>query len=174
MRLSPREHLPMGLAELDRSWSARIGAWAGRPAASSLATGLSLAGSFVLLSAAFLIRDLVWRLRLDATPAPAALRVVVYFLAVGAVVLAAKQRWRRARPGEQGADRGSLDRYSFPSGHAARAGVLAVLMPGPAAFAFAAAVMWGRVALRRHYVSDVLAGLLLGLASAYLLNQFWR
>jgi undecaprenyl-diphosphatase len=78
---------------------------------------------------------------------------------------------RRQRPeGEWGAIYRSTDPHSFPSGHAARAVMLAVVAmgTGPAWFA-ALLVVWAplvclaRVAMGVHYLSDILAGMLLGL-----------
>lgn len=87
------------------------------------------------------------------------------------VVLLIKFSVRRQRPeGEWGQVYRRTDPHSFPSGHAARAVMLAVLAValGPAWFA-ALLVIWAplvglaRVATGLHYVSDVLAGWVLGL-----------
>jgi len=66
-----------------------------------------------------------------------------------------------------------LDRYSFPSGHAMTAAAfgvpIAVAAPAPAALivvAGCALVSWSRVALGHHYLSDVVAGTILGAAIA--------
>ncbi|HEX6083075.1 MAG TPA: phosphatase PAP2 family protein [Thermoanaerobaculia bacterium] len=65
-----------------------------------------------------------------------------------------------------------LDHYSCPSGHAMTAAAyatpLVVAWPAmlPFAIALCAVVGWSRVALGHHYVSDVLAGALLGLLVA--------
>jgi undecaprenyl-diphosphatase len=86
------------------------------------------------------------------------------------VVMLIKFTIRRQRPaGEWGAIYRSTDPHSFPSGHAARAVMLAVvaLGIGPAWFA-ALLVVWAplvclaRVAMGLHYLSDILAGMLLG------------
>jgi undecaprenyl-diphosphatase len=64
------------------------------------------------------------------------------------------------------------DPFSFPSGHAAAATSLAVTIAlqhptvGLIVLPLAAAVAWSRVALRVHYLSDVVAGAGLGLAGA--------
>lgn len=73
----------------------------------------------------------------------------------------------------------ATDPYAFPSGHAARAAVLAVLLVllilrrsrrpeavaggAVAGIAWTAAMAWGRLVLRVHFLSDVVAGILLGL-----------
>jgi undecaprenyl-diphosphatase len=61
-----------------------------------------------------------------------------------------------------------LDRYSCPSGHAMTATAFAIplMFAWPAATPLALTIClvigWSRVALGHHYVSDVLAGMLLG------------
>ncbi len=77
---------------------------------------------------------------------------------------------RRRRPeGLWGGIYRSTDPHSFPSGHAARAVMLAVIAVGlgPAPFAVLLAlwsplVTLARVAMGVHYLSDVLAGMFLG------------
>jgi undecaprenyl-diphosphatase len=98
------------------------------------------------------------------------------------VVLIIKFSVRRQRPeGEWGQIYRKTDPHSFPSGHAARAAMLAVLglALGPAWFGIALLV-WAplvglaRVATGLHYVSDVLAGwvlgIVMGLATLQILN----
>jgi membrane-associated phospholipid phosphatase len=70
----------------------------------------------------------------------------------------------------------STDKYSFPSGHAARVNAIAVtltfFLPGlwPIWFVWATAVSIARVVLARHYLSDVIAGWLVGVTYAIILN----
>ena len=79
---------------------------------------------------------------------------------------------RRRRPaGEWGSIYRATDPHSFPSGHAARAVMLAVLATGlgPVPLAiflalWAPLVVLARVAMGVHYLSDVLAGAVLGAA----------
>ncbi len=87
------------------------------------------------------------------------------------LVLTVKFTVRRRRPeGEWGVIYRSTDPHSFPSGHAARSFMLAVLAIGlgPTWFAIILA-LWAplvglaRVAMGVHYVSDVLAGALIGI-----------
>lgn len=65
-----------------------------------------------------------------------------------------------------------LDEYSCPSGHAMTAAAYAVTMvfawPAamPLALALCAVMGWSRVAMGHHYVSDVVAGTLLGISIA--------
>jgi undecaprenyl-diphosphatase len=90
------------------------------------------------------------------------------------VVLIIKFTVRRRRPeGEWGSIYRSTDPHSFPSGHAARAFMLAVvsLGLGPAWLGgllavWAPLVALARVAMGVHYLSDVLAGGILGLLMA--------
>jgi membrane-associated phospholipid phosphatase len=87
------------------------------------------------------------------------------------LVMVVKFTVRRRRPeGEWGEIYRSTDPHSFPSGHAARAVMLAVVAVGLAPVWFAAAlVIWAplvclaRVAMGVHYFSDVLAGIIFGL-----------
>lgn len=99
---------------------------------------------------------------------------LAFALTVEAVfVLWIKFTVRRRRPdGEWGAIYRNTDPHSFPSGHAARAALLAVLAVGlgPAWFAWVM-VVWAplvcaaRVVMGVHYLSDVAAGIVLGLLS---------
>ncbi len=91
------------------------------------------------------------------------------------LVLGIKFLIRRPRPeGEWGAIYRNTDPHSFPSGHAARVAMLSVL-----AFAFdlpilgIVMVFWGllvclgRIWMGVHYLSDILAGILLGIIFAW-------
>ncbi|MBN1665606.1 MAG: phosphatase PAP2 family protein [Anaerolineales bacterium] len=97
-------------------------------------------------------------------------------LVTAVLVLVIKFSVRRRRPeGQWGNIYRSTDPHSFPSGHAARAMLLAVLAIGlgPAWFAilllvWAPLVGLARVAMGVHYVSDVLAGWLLGALMGWL------
>lgn len=91
------------------------------------------------------------------------------------LVLAIKFTIRRERPqGEWGAIYRNTDPHSFPSGHAARAAMLAVMACGlgPAWFGWVV-VLWAplvslaRVATGVHYLSDILAGLVLGVLAGF-------
>ena len=82
---------------------------------------------------------------------------------LAALVLAIKFTVRRQRPpGEWGAIYRNTDPHSFPSGHAARAAMLAVMAIGlgPAWFAWVVAIWAPLVSLARvatgvHYLSDI-------------------
>ena len=88
-----------------------------------------------------------------------------------AVVMSLKFSIRRRRPeGEWGAIYRNTDPHSFPSGHAARSFLIAVLASflGPG---WLAVILWiwaplvslARVAMGVHYVSDVVAGAIVGI-----------
>jgi undecaprenyl-diphosphatase len=86
------------------------------------------------------------------------------------LVLSLKFLVRRRRPeGEWGGIYRQTDPHSFPSGHAARAMLIAVLAAGLGPTPLAA-VLWvwaplvalARVAMGVHYLSDIVAGALLG------------
>ncbi|MDX1378119.1 MAG: phosphatase PAP2 family protein [Anaerolineales bacterium] len=102
---------------------------------------------------------------------------VVQFVGISllaALVLSIKFLVRRKRPeGEWGGIYRNTDPHSFPSGHAARSFLIAVvasgLGPSGAAVAlwiWAPLVALARVAMGVHYVSDVLAGAILGIVAA--------
>jgi undecaprenyl-diphosphatase len=97
----------------------------------------------------------------------------VVILAV--LILAIKFLIRRQRPeGDWGAVYRNSDPHSFPSGHAARTMMLATLMllQGPL-WLGAVLVIWSllvslaRVGMGVHYVSDVAAGIVLGVAYTF-------
>ena len=101
---------------------------------------------------------------------PWALTVLVSIIGLAVIVLAIKFSIRRRRPeGEWGAIYRSTDPHSFPSGHAARAMLIAVLATGLGPWWLAVLLcVWmplvslARVAMGVHYLSDVAAGAVLG------------
>ena len=87
------------------------------------------------------------------------------------IVMSIKFSVRRRRPeGEWGGIYRNTDPHSFPSGHAARAFMIAVLATGLGP-AWLAAILWiwaplvslARVAMGVHYASDVVAGTVVGI-----------
>lgn len=100
--------------------------------------------------------------------------LLLSILATAGVVMAIKFTVRRRRPeGDWGNIYRSTDPHSFPSGHAARAALLALLSLGLGPtwlgvllVAWAPLVSLARVSMGVHYLSDVLAGALLGLGMA--------
>jgi len=97
-------------------------------------------------------------------------RTAAAVLTVGILGGIVKRIVRRPRPDgyAPGLYSRTMDRYSFPSGHAARVAAVAVMVgaayPGLATVAAvgALAVAVARVALGVHYAGDALGGLLLG------------
>ncbi len=78
----------------------------------------------------------------------------------------------------------SVDKFSFPSGHATRAVALALFftslyrLPAPLLtvaplWAWAAAVCGSRVLLGRHHLLDVAGGILAGLAEGAAMSLLW-
>jgi undecaprenyl-diphosphatase len=118
---------------------------------------------------------LVWLVA--GIPREWALAMMIAILLTAVVVLVVKFTVRRKRPeGDWGGVYRSTDPHSFPSGHAARAVLLAVLASslGPTWFAvllliWAPLVCLARVAMGVHYLSDVVAGGLLGAALGWLM-----
>jgi len=87
------------------------------------------------------------------------------------IVMSLKFLIRRRRPeGEWGGIYRNTDPHSFPSGHAARAFLIAVFASGLGP-AWAAVLLWvwaplvslARVAMGVHYASDIVAGMLVGI-----------
>ncbi len=101
---------------------------------------------------------------------PWALIILVSIIALAVLVLAVKFTIRRKRPeGEWGGLYRTTDPHSFPSGHAARAALIAILCLGlgPPWLAlvlclWAPLVALARVAMGVHYLSDIAAGAVLG------------
>jgi undecaprenyl-diphosphatase len=101
---------------------------------------------------------------------PWALTVLLSIVVLAVIVLAIKFIIRRRRPeGEWGAIYRTTDPHSFPSGHAARATLIAVLGLGMGPWWLAVLLcIWmpfvglARVAMGVHYLSDVTAGTMLG------------
>lgn len=99
--------------------------------------------------------------------------LIAAILGLAAVVMLIKFTVRRARPeGKWGAIYRNTDPHSFPSGHAARAcmlAVIAVMIGSPWAAAgmviWALLVSFSRVVTGMHYFSDIVAGMLLGIAA---------
>jgi undecaprenyl-diphosphatase len=99
------------------------------------------------------------------------LTLIITIFLTALVVFVVKFTVRRRRPeGVWGKFYRSTDPHSFPSGHAVRVVMLAVVVLGIGPLwlgllllAWAPFVGLARVAMGVHYLSDVLAGMLLGL-----------
>ncbi len=99
-----------------------------------------------------------------------AMVMIISILITAGVVFIIKFTVRRSRPqGEWGKFYRNTDPHSFPSGHAVRSMMLAVVMLGLGPLwlglvmiAWAPLVGLARVAMGVHYLSDVVAGMILG------------
>ena len=105
--------------------------------------------------------------------------MVTSVVVLALLVFPLKQLIRRRRPeGLWGMIYRKTDPHSFPSGHAARAFLIAVLATGMGP-AWLAIVLWiwapfvavARVAMGVHYLSDIVGGLVLGLLAGMLMLQ---
>ena len=98
------------------------------------------------------------------------IRFIAAILVLAVLVMTIKFTIRRSRPeGDWGAVYRKTDPHSFPSGHAARAAMIAILALlwcpiaiGLALTLWALLVSLARIAMGVHYPSDVLAGAILG------------
>lgn len=101
---------------------------------------------------------------------PRALTVLIAIIVLAVIVLAIKFIIRRRRPeGEWGAFYRKSDPHSFPSGHAARAVLIAILVIGMGPWwlalilcLWAPLVALARVAMGVHYLSDIVGGAIVG------------
>lgn len=155
------------LLELDARWSRRLRVAEKPGGLRTLAAVLAHSGDswFWLagLALVWLLGAPYWKSR--------ALALAAAVLVTAVLVMAVKFTVRRRRPeGEWGAIYRSTDPHSFPSGHAARAVMLAVLMFGLGpAWLGALLLVWSplvalaRVAMGVHYLSDVVAGGVVGI-----------
>ena len=105
--------------------------------------------------------------------------LLLIIVAVVALLTAiAKGVFKRERPSEKWAI--STDKYAFPSGHAARAGavsftlVVALFPWGVFFFLWALLVSFARVVLARHFVMDVVGGLLFGIGIGIVIQIFFQ
>lgn len=160
--------------ELDADWSQRLRVAEKPGPLRTLAAILAHSGDswFWLLGLAlvYFVGGEFWR--------PRAVTLAVGILVTAVLVLTIKFSVRRRRPeGEWGGVYRSTDPHSFPSGHAARTLMLAFLAIslGPA-WLVVALMVWAplvavaRVAMGLHYLSDVLAGAVLGMAMGLVLG----
>lgn len=97
--------------------------------------------------------------------------ILLSIIGLAVLVLSIKFLVRRKRPeGEWGGMYRKTDPHSFPSGHAARAILIAVLVSGlgptwlsVVLWVWAPLVCLARVVMGVHYLTDILAGMLTGL-----------
>ena len=154
------------LLEIDRRWSARI-SFAERSASLRTIGALFAHSGDSWFWGAGLAA--VWFFG-DALQRQWAVQLFIGIFVTALIVIALKFLIRRRRPeGEFGSLYRRTDPHSFPSGHAARAMMLAVLVIGwgpawlaPVMVIWAPLVTLSRVAMDLHYLSDALAGAVLG------------
>ena len=151
----------------DKNWSQRLADRASGRWAHGLAWLLARSGDSWLW--AVMIVLLWWQGR------PFAWALLWTVIGTAVIVAIAKGIFRRTRPSGPGRAL-STDKYSFPSGHAARAAAVAttlsLALPAWTVLwlLWATAVSLARVALARHYLSDIFAGWLVGLLTAVLIH----
>mmetsp|Transcript_12856 Transcript_12856/g.34619 ORF Transcript_12856/g.34619 Transcript_12856/m.34619 type:complete len:219 (+) Transcript_12856:56-712(+) len=127
----------------------------------------------------------------DSAYCSAALHLFVGLLTDLLFILAIKPVVRRRRPkydtGKQLGSVHSVDQYSFPSGHATRAFFIAVFSTiasdrlgvgsttlSTALLIWATAMCVSRICLGRHYIGDVLAGVVIGCLNAGIIALLWQ
>ncbi len=158
--------MPQRWADLDRRASAHLTAQAQRPFIRALTFLFAHSGDSLIW---LLLGGLLWSRQSDGARRTS-LRILGTVLVTSVLSATLKQLFRRRRPTVPA--RGfynTFDQYSFPSGHAVRAGALTIVLGAalPAGGRLALGI-WGvmvcasRIALQVHFVSDVGAGLLLG------------
>jgi membrane-associated phospholipid phosphatase len=156
------------LLSLDASLSQRLRLDASHIGLKKLAAFLAHSGDSWFWAAGL---GLVWLLTAGTDWHVRSALMLIGVVVLAFLVLAIKFTIRRKRPeGEWGAIYRNTDPHSFPSGHAARAFMLAVmaLALGPAWFGalvavWAPLVSLARVSMGVHYLSDVVAGMLVGI-----------
>jgi undecaprenyl-diphosphatase len=152
----------------DEVASHRIAQWSSNHVLFGIAWLLARTGDSIFWLAVSAI--LIW------TKHPLGWLLLITIAATALLTVIAKGIFRRKRPSEKWAI--STDKYAFPSGHAARAGAVAVTL----AFTFPqwsiACLLWAflvalaRVILARHYLTDVASGLILGVLVAIAIQVF--
>ena len=163
------------LLEIDNRWTEALRLHPEQPRLRLVAAVLAHSGDSWFWGAGLVL--LIWRG--DPAQQAWALQFLIAIAGLAAVVLAIKFLIRRRRPeGEWGSLYRMTDPHSFPSGHAARAFLIAALVAAwgpswlaPIVLVWAPLVALARVAMGLHYLSDIVGGAVLGLAAALVAVQ---
>ena len=158
------------ILELDRDWSYALRVAEKPGLLRSVAVVLAHSGDSWFWGAAMLV---LWFVG-STTWQKWAVYQLWWVSILAAFVMALKFLIKRRRPeGDWGAIYRNTDPHSFPSGHAARAFLIALLASllgpaelGAALWVWAPLVALARVAMGVHYLSDVAAGAIVGLGVA--------
>lgn len=164
------------LLKWDASWSERVRSLSSSDGGKRLAAFLAHSGDSWFwifgLGLIWWFGDDYWR--------NLAILYLASIIGMAVMVLIVKLIFRRRRPeGEWGAIYRRSDPHSFPSGHAARAALLATLSLslGPTWLGILL-VIWtplislARVSLGVHYLSDVAVGILIGVLTGISISLF--
>ena len=162
------------LNELDRTWSEKIRIIDERGLIRTIAVLLAHSGDSWFI---FPVMALIWKFGNEFWSDWAKI-IFLALLGVGAIIQVIKWTFRRKRPaGSWGSMVRKTDPHSFPSGHAAKAGLLLGLglYLGPAAMRVVVLIYTPLMAFSRtqvgiHYLSDVIVGFLLGVLSSILIK----
>jgi undecaprenyl-diphosphatase len=159
--------------KIDAVWTERIGRSMDSAPIRWGATVLAHSGDSILW---FVVGALMWRFGLGLL-ARLGERIIIVTAITWLCTTVLKLFFRRPRPeGEQKLFYLDIDANSFPSGHAARASGLVValgsLLPLWGALVlglWAVGVCISRIVLELHYISDIVAGFLVGILAGLLL-----
>ncbi len=107
--------------------------------------------------------------------------IAITVIVIASIVTLIKVIVRRRRPsGQRSIATMTLDQHSFPSGHAARtiglAVVLSPIVPQSAPWSIGWAILIGiaRIVVGVHYLSDVIAGWIMGFIMGIILRSFFQ
>lgn len=143
----------------DKQFSRRLAQWANGRFRHALAWILARTGDSVFWLVVIII--LFWQKQ------PLGWNLLLVILSAAVLVGILKGIFRRQRPKAKKAF--ATDKYSFPSGHAARATAVALTLAfhtpilAPVWLIWAILVSLARVALSRHFLSDIAGGIIVGL-----------
>ena len=155
------------LIDRDKAWSGKLTGWGSSHLSHNFFWLIARTGDSWLW--AIIILLLLWQWR--------ELGFALLWTVAGAALIVAVSKgiFKRKRPSDPRVAI-STDKYSFPSGHAARVSAIAVTLTFFLSswwllwLVWATAVSIARVILSRHYLSDVVAGWLVGITYALILN----